>query len=327
MFQSPRLNKVIILKHRLRTEDAEFFTYDTVSVTKLILPFDNRSLAIGGRSILVGQNHWVSSLVEAAVLDERVSANDLAVLKCLDLLPSFDPFLLRESLARAGFTPDPRYFNLGRTDVAQMESFVLKEISALVMMSLAGDGVIQHATLMRLVTKMLSANYDNDLEPLRGTLRLTKDEFREAMFCWIGFLYYKQKAATLDLRIKEFIHEIKSFMPADVSDAEMHRYYSRTAHAILRRMLELFSAAGQMIGQYDRSYAALTQTQNPAAFREFLLSAPKMFIELGDALGQLTHIVEFWSYRKSMDKQNRIPRTDYYSVIHGFAESLAVQVS
>ncbi len=326
LFQSPRLNKCIIVKHRLRIEDAEYFSNDAVSVTKLILPFDDKMLAIGGKSVLIGQNQWLESLADSAIIDPSNNSADLAVLRCLDQLPSFDPFLLRESLTRAGFTPDSRYFSLTRAEIQQMEAFVLKEISALVTMSLMGERTVQHSSMMRLVSKMLSANYDNDLEPLRATLRLTKDEFREAMFCWIGFLYYKQKASALDRQIKEFIHEIRSFMAEGMADPELRRYYSKTAQAILRRMLELFNVASGMINDYDQSYHAMTSTQNPNSFRAFLMAAPKMFISLGDALGQLTHIVEFWAYRKSLTKENRIPRADFYSVIHGFADSLAVQL-
>jgi len=35
----------------------------------------------------------------------------------------------------------------------------------------------------------------------------------------------------------------------------------------------------------------------PQAFREFLLSAPVMFTDLGERLGAVSHIVSFWNFR------------------------------
>ena len=41
----------------------------------------------------------------------------------------------------------------------------------------------------------------------------------------------------------------------------------------------------------------LVEKQTPKTFRDFLLSAPHMFLELGEKLGAISHIVSFWRYR------------------------------
>ena len=50
---------------------------------------------------------------------------------------------------------------------------------------------------------------------------------------------------------------------------------------------------------YDEAYAGLTHEGRPAAFRDFLLDAPRLFSRLGDQLGAIQHIVSFWRYRFS----------------------------
>ena len=53
----------------------------------------------------------------------------------------------------------------------------------------------------------------------------------------------------------------------------------------------------QILNVYDSAYATLTEQKQPKAFRDFLLSAPHLFLELGDKMGTISHIVSFWRYR------------------------------
>ena len=48
---------------------------------------------------------------------------------------------------------------------------------------------------------------------------------------------------------------------------------------------------------YDAAFRDLVANQTPKTFRDFLLSAPYMFLELGEKLGAISHIVSFWRYR------------------------------
>ncbi len=45
------------------------------------------------------------------------------------------------------------------------------------------------------------------------------------------------------------------------------------------------------------SFRDLVANQTPKTFRDFLLSAPYMFLELGEKMGAISHIVSFWRYR------------------------------
>ena len=45
------------------------------------------------------------------------------------------------------------------------------------------------------------------------------------------------------------------------------------------------------------AFADLVANQSPKTFRDFLLCAPYMFLELGEKLGAISHIVSFWRYR------------------------------
>ena len=53
----------------------------------------------------------------------------------------------------------------------------------------------------------------------------------------------------------------------------------------------------KVLAVYDDSFADLVAHQTPKTFRDFLLSAPYMFLELGEKMGAISHIVSFWRYR------------------------------
>ena len=55
----------------------------------------------------------------------------------------------------------------------------------------------------------------------------------------------------------------------------------------------------KVLAVYDTSFRDLVEKQSPKSFRDFLLSAPHMFLELGEKLGAISHIVGFWRYRFS----------------------------
>ena len=48
---------------------------------------------------------------------------------------------------------------------------------------------------------------------------------------------------------------------------------------------------------YDPAFNDLVAHQTPKTFRDFLLRRPYMFLEMGEKLGAISHIVSFWRYR------------------------------
>src|ERR1700677_1220166 len=54
-FRNPTLNKVLILKHRLRRNEGELFFDARRTATKVIFPIDGADLKLGGRYVFVNQ--------------------------------------------------------------------------------------------------------------------------------------------------------------------------------------------------------------------------------------------------------------------------------
>ena len=70
-----------------------------------------------------------------------------------------------------------------------------------------------HASTGRMVSALLSNQVDEKLEPLRMTLGLTGNDFREGVFSWRGFLYYKWSMDKFWPDVMAVLSEIKAVQP------------------------------------------------------------------------------------------------------------------
>ncbi len=186
LFISPIINKAFLLKHRTRADESYLFASPRAVATKIIIPFDSTDLRAGGRSLFVDQRGYTEALRDVGNYKSDALERDLSILRMLNAVPSLDPFLLREHLRMNKIEVSPSYFAISEGDQERMHTFVSQEMSKLIALA-GGDS----SSSGRLVSAMLSNEIDEKLEPLRLTLGLTGNDFREGVFSWRGFLYYK----------------------------------------------------------------------------------------------------------------------------------------
>ena len=188
LFRSPTVNTAFILKHRTRSDEDYMFTPPRAVATKILMPFDLDDMRAGGRSLFIEERGFIESLREAGKYrDGENLEHDLVVLRLMNALPSLDPFLLREHLRNHHIDVAPCYFAISEGDQARMHAFVAAELSRLIVMASGGQDT--GIGIERMVSAMLSSKVDEKLEPLRQTLGLTGEDFREGVFSWRGFHY------------------------------------------------------------------------------------------------------------------------------------------
>jgi hypothetical protein len=56
-------------------------------------------------------------------------------------------------------------------------------------------------------------------------------------------------------------------------------------------------AALNTLKLYDKAFAGLIRDGKPATFRDFLLRSPRLFADLGECVGAISHISSYWAYR------------------------------
>jgi hypothetical protein len=321
-FKAAALNGAVIIKHRLRADEQYVFDATKRISTKVIIPFERTDLGLGGRSLFVGQRGWQDLLYQLrGTADDE--ARDVALLEALDELPSLDPFLLREHLKRRDFKIANCYFAISQADLERMQRFVSGEISKLVELAYGGGlGGAPNANISKLVTLLLSGEVDARLEPLRLTLGLEGENFREGIFSWKGFLYYKWVLNSLWPELRGVISELHEIKVTGPRDFEMLNQVKEIGARVNQAILGQVRKVRLTLQVYDDAFNQLTHAGNPMAFRDFLLKSPEMFISLGERTGMVSHIASFWRYRFPKGRGLMIELDELFDILQDFHQGL-----
>jgi hypothetical protein len=322
-FKNRVLNRSIILKHRLRPHEYAAFTSPKPTATKVLIPIDGTDLRSGAHSLFLGEGNFDAIAEDMFGSDLRPGSRDRQVLGILDELPSLDPFLLREHLRTHDIEPARGYFNISDADVQRMTDFVREEILALVVLS-TGHKRGAHASASRLVDKLLSNTPDSGFEPLKATLGLTDQQYIDGVFSWRGFLYYKWVFQDLTFPLRETIAEIMQIQGRGTKTMESTAYIGAAKIRIQDQLNKVNRNVEIVLNIYNNAYRALTSENNPNDFRNFLLDAPSMFMQLGEQLGAMQHLVSFWRYRMPKGKPRIIGYDELADLFHDFEDGLVL---
>ncbi len=295
-FDNARLNRSIILKHALRRNERDIFNGQRLSATKVLFPFAATDLSMGGEYLFVGEQDFAKKLAtKIGVTEVSQIESDLSVLSIVDALPSFDPFLMRERLRQVGREPARCYFDVSVADTDRMQAFVTKQIAQLVELAFKNEGNAASSLAARMANKLMTDETAASLEPLRATLRLTGEEYREGIFAWKGFLYYKWSIQEWGTRLPELSRSILSARILGAQREDMQTI-DKSRQLIVKLMGSTMGQVKAALARYDEAFKAL-QEGRPTAFRDFLLQAPSMFFSLGESVGVIKHLDSFWRFR------------------------------
>ena len=320
-FRHSQMNKCLLIKHTLRSNERHLLPNGRRTATKILFPFDVADLKLGGQSIFVGEYGFDNFLRHHYGVASTSDLRDNFVLRALDDLPSLDPFLVREYLGRQGIKPGNCYLRISPADIAKMLAFCNAEIEELVRRAV-GDQIRGGA--LNLAGKILVADMNDDLNPLRLTLRMSDSEFTDGLFAWRGFLYFKWRWTELQKTLRKVLDGLASYIPRGIVDQEHRIYLDAIRPRIGYKILQGIKQCGHSLLTYDIAYKSLIEQANPGPFRRFLLDGPRMFYELGELIGILDHISSFWTYRMGSHGLTPMPYHDYADILTDFEESLSV---
>ncbi|MFM8819883.1 MAG: hypothetical protein ACKOD3_04980 [Phenylobacterium sp.] len=255
--------------------------------------------------------------------DARETDRDLRVLSAIDEIPSLDPFLLREHLNRRGIAIASCYFSISEADQARMLDFAAMEINNLIRLTYSSpaEGMNYSSKLVQL---LLSTDNSEHLEPLRIALRLEGDDYREGVFSWRGFLYYKWLLGDLWPKLIDVLREIPQIKVVGHRDTEQMIYLNQMRRRIIEMVDLKRREVAEALDVYDRAFADLTKNGKPFAFRNFLLTAPRMFLMLGERIGVISHITSFWRYRFPDPRSLSAPADEILDILTDFEQSISV---
>ncbi|HEY1612694.1 MAG TPA: hypothetical protein VGF97_03240 [Rhizomicrobium sp.] len=317
LFESAILNTAILVKHRVRADEAYLFPTSRAVATKVIIPFDRNDLRLGGRSVFVDQVSFKDAMREAGNYFDKSADRDFEVLRLIDELPSLDPFLLREHLRNHGISVSEFYFEISDADKSAMHEFASQDVRELIGLATGGAGAAHYSSTARLVSALLSAGVNEKLEPLRQTLMLEGREFREGVFSWRGFLYYKWCGRKLWPQVGKVLREIRHIQVRG-PDKELLAYIESAKRQIIIAAHRTTKEVDAVLKIYNDAYDRLVKHGEPQHFREFLLLAPSMFLDLGEKMGAISHIVSFWRHRFPEQKRFRADPDEVAAIFQDF---------
>lgn len=296
LFKNKRLNRSVLLKHSPRPNEKSNFARPKQCATKIVVPFASSDLRLGGASMFVDQIGFERTLRESLGYQDGADyQRDVDLLRLLDSLPSFDPFLMRERLRQSGFEPARCYFEVSEADVLRMRQFVGQEIAQLVGLAFANGGTGARELSAKLADKLMTDETAKSLDPLRETLRLSGDEYREGVFAWKGFLYYKWLLNDLTPQMAQLKPALLSTRVIRPSPDDK-KLIVETRARIVAYLDAASEKVNEALGEYATAFNALSEGK-PTAFRDFLIRAPTLFIPIGEAIGVMRHIDSFWRFR------------------------------
>lgn len=320
LFLSPVINTAFVLKHRIRPDETYLFASARSAGTKVVVPVDPSDLRAGGRTIFIDQRGFVESLRDTAHVNDERLERDIRVLRLLNAIPSLDPFLLREHLRANEIDVAPCYFAISASDQERMHEFVSKQLSRLVMLANGGD---DDGSTGRMVTAMLSGQVNEKLEPLRITLGLSDSDFREGAFGWRGLLYYKWVVQDFWPDVMGILREIKEILPKGAISEQQRVYLVNAKRTIIEMVRDNNQHVSKVLDIYDESFSGLVASNSPNTFRSFLLSASSMFLDLGEKMGAISHIVSFWRHRFPKGQPVLIDAEELGIIFHDFTSGFA----
>jgi hypothetical protein len=322
MFAHPVLNRSIIVKHNVRPGEEERLAPRRFNVTKVIFPFDPADLNLGGQYLFVDQQDFVPALTRHLDYCGLPLERDVRVLRILDGLPTLDPFLVCEVIAKHKLDVDGSYYRFTEPDKAHMLGFVESEIESLVELCF-GNLEVQDRRAKRL-SQLLIADHDSpELEPLRVTLRMEGDQFSDAMFAWKAFLYYRWRAHDLGPGLKATAKSI-SRISRRRYDTDGLRFVVSAKQLLERTISRIWREIIQKLELYDFAYEAMTEDQNPEIFRQFLMTSSTLFIDLGERIGRLEQLVSFWDCRFSQHHTGGMSPDDVMDSMRDLLQGLSI---
>jgi hypothetical protein len=295
-FNDINLNRAIFVKHRLRSDEAVLMPLSQPIATKIVFPFDATFLKSGGRSILVGQTGFTQAMEAFLGPPTATTQQDLDLLALLEALPSLDPFLLKEHLSRHNRRPADCYFDISMADMVRMRLFVSDQIGELIALAFGGArGGVDADRIASLVDALMATDAGDRLDPLRITLGLEGQAFHDGVFSWKGFLYYKWQFGETAKGLNRVLAELDAVKFDDHPPAEAVAAIAKQRRKLRAAIVSAARECTAILTLYDDAFRDLLDRGKAAAFRKFLLEAPRLFVKLGTCMGSISHIESHWA--------------------------------
>ena len=308
LFDEPVLNDTILFKEITQDQVAENPPEIT---TRLYFPYISDDADQGGESILADPDQIMRAVEKSQKRkpDRRLNPHDQRIIQLLTELPSFDPFLLlsRRPLLESERAIHPAYFDIDEREWQDIRRPVMEKIARLVGRAMAEvedpeASANAHKNANAVLDAVWKGTASKGARDLMASFRLRKDRTPELLFAWKGINYYEfqyQASETKFTQLVAWLNDPDQCLPRNAAVMPMEalnrlKRLRDQAHRVSARNL---SSVRLILKQYNTAFDALIGHDEPRHFQRFLDKAPVAFVDLGMALGLMTHCANAWADR------------------------------
>ena len=322
-FEHAPLNRGLVIKHALRPHERGAFDEQRVVATKLIFPLTLNDLGQGGLSTFIDENGFLEKLVKYLGLSapDQALDRDARLLRILDAVPSFDPFLISERAQLDEVNLPLGLIDLSDRDLVNLRQTIAKSLSHIASLAISDDVTVASD---RLADAFLNNKDDKQLAPLQNALKMSRGDFRKAIFSWKGILFYKWKLETTNEAFMPIVNSLKALKPVD-GDHEVTRVIRAQSRNIVAALNRSMIGVSEQLMAYEEVVRKLSEEHDVDALRGFLGNAEAMFKQIGDDASILNHCVDFWDFGLRNVNPRTLTAERALDMVNGLAAPLSLE--
>jgi hypothetical protein len=282
--------------------------------TKVHFPYSDEYMPqsmsrVGGKSVYVGEANFERKLDDHFLgsQPEEVRAHDIEILRMFDMLPSLDPFLIRDKFDISELAIDEVYLQIPLEEWQDIKNSIISKFRPLARIAFSGVAKDEDLELhtLRLVEKMWEAVDVDLLKPLTMAMRIETNDAAALYYAWKGIVYYDYKISNMqsDLtKMMEFLFRLHK-------DRTMMIYNGTVTtdwQVPLTRLKEHRSDLNAVMGRYHKVYDDFfVKGEKPVEFRQFFAIAEDLFWFLGGTISILDSCIE--QHQKFVERGQFVP--------------------
>ena len=255
--------------------------------TRVYFPFDPKHPGNGGVSMpcdgelaLPALEKFMSCKIDPARID-----GDLRKIHLMAKLPSFSPFLLRDSFERSALNVDLRHFRVSDAEAFAMRDTLKAKLKPLAAMALAlPANSVGDARLDMLARKLWELDDPSFLGAFGQALKIPDGQTIEVLYAWIGVSYFQREFAKRQPKLRELAEWLGGKpQPGEIRD-DGARQIDADRGQVRDSLRWAWSQAGAVFDRYSSSYDALISKSDAKPFVEYLQNVRTDFQVLGARL-------------------------------------------
>ena len=343
LFRNKILNNSMFFKIMERSAGQ----YNRVSTVQTLLyfPYNLDNVHEGGDSILFDDPAFNKALQNKTGADSRNEESqvdyvmDLEILEMIYSLPTLDPFLLRSKSEQIDL--DDRihasYFTISEDDWKRIRAPIRTKIRTLVRrVYVTGDKIpsdqIEHQ-VSRFLSKIWEAKDINGIEDFVRSMAIPPERAPELFFAWKAICYYQVQFDDYLPRLKNlftWLGDDKTSIPVDWARL-MPEDRDRVEYSLMGlrdKVRETFGSIRTVLNNYEQSYRAFIELNQPGAFKDFLSHADEDYTNIATCLSANIHALDMWTkmmrqYGQKLNYEQFSELVDTLSILYDMRQSSA----